>query len=148
MPETDCRETRRLLALGEADRVEGHLTRCPECRLEAERIADLVRDLERGAEQTPPAGLDRTVRAALAAPRRIRRPVLLPLPAVLLSLTALGTLAVALSQALEGTAVGDLAPFVTFILIAIYLAVSSTALLPVLLQGRNLKPAGSRMVRP
>lgn len=137
-----------MLALGEADRVERHLNRCPGCRREAERIAALVGDLARGAEEAPPAGLDRKVCAALAAPPRIRRPVLMPLPAVLLSLTALGTIAVVLSQALGGTAVGDLAPIVTYVLIAVYLAVSSAALLPVLLQGRTRRSLGSRMVRP
>ena len=72
----------------------------------------------------------------------------MPLPAVLLSLTALGTLAVVLSQVLGETAVGSLAPFVTYVLIAVYLAVSSAALLPVLLQGWTLRSLGSRMVRP
>jgi len=80
----DCEEMREItaeLALGiasgeERARVLAHAAHCRDCRRELEQLTKVVDDLLLVApEEEPPAGFEDRVLAAIAPPRRARRPL-------------------------------------------------------------------------
>jgi predicted anti-sigma-YlaC factor YlaD len=149
MSEPICEETRRKLALGEADAgVRGHLAACEACRLEARRVEAVLGLLAEEAEVEPAREVDQRVRELiLGAPPRPRW-ALNPAVATALAAGSLLALVSAAAGALAQGAAGGLGLAPAVLAVTAYLAFSSAATLPLLLLRRARAPRVNREVRP
>jgi len=136
MSERTCEETRRRLALGEAESDAGlreHLASCVSCRGEAERLGGLLRALAEEAEIDPGHEVDRRVRELiLDAPARPRWALNPTIATGLAAGSLLALISAAAGAVVEGT---GLAPALAGL--TAYFALSFAATLPLLLRGRN-----------
>lgn len=121
---------------GRAPEVAEHVAGCAACRVELARLDELLDLVSSTAEVDPPAALDRRVRSLLAEPAAALRPVLRPALAISLAAAALLSFGLALTTFLAEAGAAGQAPLIASTVIWIYLAFSSTASLPILLNRR------------
>lgn len=136
MSEAECDRVRERLALGEHKGVEAHLTRCPACRREAEAlrgVAAAIAGLDPRVE--PPASVDAAIRAVLSGVTARPRPILRPAPAVALAAGGIVSSFVFLSSFFDAIGLGDRGGLFAASAIAVWLAVSAAATVPILIHG-------------
>jgi hypothetical protein len=106
----------------------------------------VARELQRTARVEPGADLDARVRRMILEAPAVVRPFLRPEVAGVVAMCALVIIIVGLGAALAETDLGEYGPLAASLGIAAYLAVSSVAVLPILLRYRNRAPI-ARVVR-
>lgn len=138
MPENACEEIRRSLALGETEGIGGHLATCETCRREAELLELVAATLQEDAVRTPPERLDRLVRGRIAgAPVPVFGTVGIALAALLALVCGAGALLAERGLAERGV-------LTAAVVVAIYLAVSAAATLPILIGRGSAAPSEGR----
>jgi len=133
MNEQKCSDVRKFLALGETDRIAGHLERCASCRREAEKVETLLSSLAEGASVKPPAELDSTVRAMIDEMPAARGPFPSPITAAGLAMAALLAMICGVASAIVEQTAADTAPAWVVLGALAYLVVCTVATVPVLL---------------
>ena len=143
-----CDETRRRLALGDADSAAPHLGECDACRGEAEQLGILLRALARSAEIEPPGALDADMRQRLGSSPALAPP---PPPLVLttaLALAAFAAIILGTGIVLAGRGLGSAAPALALALATVYLIVCSAASFPLLVDRSPQRPDALKEAAP
>jgi hypothetical protein len=135
-----CDQARREIVLGRDERAERHLEECEGCRLEAARVAQIVRALATSAELSPPAALDARVRRSLASLSPESHPRLSPLTVSGLGVAAYASVVFGVGIWLASSGLAESAPAVTVAIGAAYLAACAAASLPLLIRRARLRP--------
>jgi predicted anti-sigma-YlaC factor YlaD len=138
MPELTCAEAKSRLALGHAipEEVAEHLARCSACRDEAASLSALFRGLAASAEVEPAPIVDEQIRRLLQGAHAGHPGVLRPVTALGLALASTMALATVLAFALAQSGAAEQGVVAAGAVVLTYLALSSTATLPILLYRR------------
>jgi predicted anti-sigma-YlaC factor YlaD len=142
-----CDSARRRIALGLEESAEPHLRRCDSCRLEAARVAELVRELAGSAVVDPPAALDGRVRDRLARAPFGSRPLPSLLTASGLALAAYAAVVFGIGIELAASGLAEAAPPLVAVLAVAYLAACTALSLPLLLKRARRRPIELQEVR-
>ncbi len=144
----NCEQVRVRTATGDRMRdreVADHLVACESCREDVRRLGELFGMISATAEAMPSNGVDRWIRARLSDRAAPAAPAVLR-PAMALSLAAAGLLAflATFSTVLAQAGAAEQGPLVAVFVVWIYMAISATAALPILLNRRLRGIAATR----
>lgn len=144
MTEPACGRAMKHLMLDEPG-AEAHLSACPACRGEADRLRALFGLLAGEAELPLPERLDAAIREAILRHPAPGRQAIRPAPALALAGAALAALAAGLALPLSATVAGAAGPAAAALLLIAYLTLSGAAALPILIAwGRRGAPVRAR----
>ena len=132
-----CEKVRKRMMLGEDEGIAAHLESCESCRQEAGSLRNLIAGLAASREVLPPAALDAVMRAAIRGPMWTWSPLRHPYAAIAMAVGALVVIVSGLTAWLVETPAAENSLAIILPAAFGYLALSSAATLPLLLQQRR-----------